>query len=92
MTTIVYQRSPAILFGDIGDDVVALSVARGLCYGMENVSAVVWNLLEQPRAIDDICERLLELYEVDAARCRGEVAALLEEMRAEGLIEAGPVS
>ena len=91
MTT-TYQRSPAILFGDIGDDVVALSVARGLCYGMENVSAVVWNLLGQPRAIDDICERLLELYEVDAARCRGEVAALLEEMRSEGLIEAGPVS
>lgn len=87
MTDRLYQRSPSILFGEIGDDVVALSVSRGLCYGMENVTATVWGLLEEPRSLNHICNALAQQYEVDPNRCRDEVAALLSQMQEEGLVE-----
>lgn len=82
----LYRRSESILFGDIGDDIVALSMERGLCYGMENVAGAVWTLLEQPRSLEQLCEVLIQEYDVDPQRCHSEVSALLAEMEAEGLV------
>jgi hypothetical protein len=88
MTDTSYQRNGSILFGDIGDDIVALSLERSLCYGMENVTAAVWSLLEQPLSADELCARLLEQYDVPPDRCRSDIAVLLAELEKEGLVEA----
>lgn len=83
-----YQRHPSILFGEIGQDMVALSVEQGLCFGMEAVSGDVWRLLEQPRKLAELCECLTGDYSVDAERCRAEVTTLLDEMATAELIQA----
>lgn len=90
MEMIKYRRHPSILFGEISGDVVALSVERGLCFGMENVSATVWKLLDRPRTTSEVTAILYNEYEVAPERCRAETAALLEEMERKGLIEAEP--
>jgi predicted deacylase len=86
MTGELYKRSDEALFADIGDDIVALQVERGLSYGMENVTAAVWRLLAEPNHIDAICAELTQQYDVDANVCREEVAGLLAQFEAEGLI------
>ena len=83
----MYQRSNAAIFADVGDDIVALHVRRGQCYGMDKVTARVWTLLAEPLDLDAICSDLIELYHVEADLCRGEVARLLEQMQKEGLVE-----
>lgn len=88
MTDTSYQRNGSILFGDIGDDIVALSLERSICYGMENVTAAVWSLLEQPLSADELCARLLEQYDVPPDRCRSDITVLLAELEKEGLVEA----
>lgn len=87
-----YRRRDAILFGEIAGDIVALSVERGLCFGMENVTAAVWTLLDRPRSLAEICDALTNDYDVEPERCRSEVASLLGEMEREGLVEAVPHS
>ncbi|NJC06120.1 hypothetical protein GGQ97_001913 [Sphingomonas kaistensis] len=82
-----YRRTAATMSTDVGDDVVALQADRGFAYGMEEVTATVWRLLEEPRGIDDLVARLTSEYEVDDAQCRAEVVALLEQMTSEGLVE-----
>lgn len=86
--TLTYRRSEHALFADVGDDVVALHVAKGNCYGMENVAAEVWNMLEKPASLDQLCARLLERFEVEPETCRRDVANLLQQLQQEGLIEA----
>ena len=81
------MRSGQALSADVGEDVVALHVARGHCYGMEKVAAAVWNLLAEPIDLDRICEQLVQRYDVDAGTCRAEVGALLAQFESEGLIE-----
>lgn len=88
MTDTRYQRSDDILFTDVGDDVVALNVSRGLCYGMEDVTRAVWDMLAEPVELAEICTRLTQRYDVDAATCRSEVAALIEQLVDEDLIKA----
>ena len=83
----IYKLSGKALFTAVGEDIVALNVEVGQCYGMEKVSAAVWRLLETPMSIDDICERLLEKYEVEPEVCRADVERLFHQLRGEGLVE-----
>ena len=83
----MYQRSPEAIFSEVGGDIVALNVARGACYGMEQVTASIWQLLAEPVTLEQLCARLVEMYEVDPATCRGDVEALLGELEAEGMVQ-----
>ena len=83
----IYHRAPGALFSEVGDDVVALHIDHGQCYGMEKVSSAIWKLLEEPRDLDTICAQLIAQYSVDSGQCRDQVGPFLETLRAEGLVE-----
>lgn len=87
MSEVRYRRSPEALHSEIGDDVVALHVQQGHCYGMDNVAADIWRMLDEPIGLDQICQRLKERYEVDDETCRAEVGRFIDSMHKEQLIE-----
>jgi hypothetical protein len=82
----VVLRSSGIIDAEIDDEVVALSIDKGVCYGLNRVGSQVWALIAAPTRIADICARLVTKYEVEPAVCERQVLDLLEELRAEGLI------
>ena len=83
----VYKLSDKALFTEVGSDIVALNVEDGQCYGMEKVTAAVWRLLETPMSIDQLCDRLLKMYDVSPETCRRDVSRLVGQLRSEGLLE-----
>lgn len=85
--TATFRRTAATMSTEVGDDVVALQAERGFAYGMEDVTASVWKLLEQPRDLESLVGALTAEYDVDEGQCRTEVGALLDQMAAEGLVE-----
>ena len=87
MSSAMYKRSQDAIFSEVGDDVVALHIQRGQCYGMEKVTADVWNLLAEPSDLERLCSRLVERYDVHPDECRADVARLLDQMLKEGLVE-----
>jgi Coenzyme PQQ synthesis protein D (PqqD) len=70
----------------IADEIVALSVEHGICYGMNRVGSHIWDLLAKPTRISDLCATLLAAYAVDPDVCERQVLDLIEELRAEGLV------
>jgi len=82
-----YRRSADVLSAEVGDDVVALQAVRGFAYGMEGVTAAVWQQLEAPVSLDQIVTALGDEYEVEAEQCRGEVVDLIHQFVGEGLVE-----
>ena len=82
-----YRLSGKAMFTEVGEDIVALNIDDGQCYGMEKVTAAVWRLLETPMSLDSVCERLTEQYAVDASVCRAEIEPLFSQFLSEGLIE-----
>lgn len=82
-----FRRSDDAIHGDVGDDVVALHIPNGRCYGMEEVTASVWKILARPSTIGDICATLEAEYEVGGEECRADVSELLGQLVAEGLVE-----
>ena len=85
--SVTFRRTAATMSTEVGDDVVALQAERGFAYGMEEVTATVWRLLEEPRGVEALVAKLTADYDVDEARCRSEVTDLLKQMTSEGLVE-----
>ena len=75
------------LSSDLGGETVILDMSAGVYYGLDGVGTRIWQLIQAPRAVSDICGNLLDEYEVDAERCERAVLTLLGELSRAGLIE-----
>jgi hypothetical protein len=84
--SIVIACRDGLIDAEIDDEIVALSVDHGTCYGLNRVGSRIWTLLAKPVRIGDLCAALLAQYRVDPEVCERQVLDLLEELRAEGLI------
>ena len=82
-----FKRTDQAIFAEVGSDIVALNVERGSSYGLEEVTATVWQLLSEPLTIAQLCEKLTDVYEVDPATCRADVEGLIADFVTEGLVE-----
>ena len=56
-------------------------------YGLNDVGAGVWSLVQEPRIVDQIQATILEEYDVDPERGKSDVLVLLQKLADEGLIE-----
>jgi hypothetical protein len=83
----IIVRSEGLLSAEVDGELMAMSVERGMCYGLNPVGTRIWALIAEPRSIDDLCAQLREEFDVGEEECRRDVIDLLEDLRAEGLAE-----
>lgn len=72
---------------DLAGEAVILNFKSGKYYGLNAVGSRVWNLIQEPRTLNDIRNTLLEEYEVEPDCCDRDLVALLQNLADEGLIE-----
>lgn len=85
----LYHRTADLLEAEIGEELVALDVAAGTCFGFNEVATAVWRQLEQPQSLDDLKLALLAAYDVDSEQCAVELQQLLQELIEKGLVRKG---
>ena len=72
---------------DLGGEVAILDVKTGTYYGLDDVGARIWNLIHEPKNVEEIQEVLVKEYEVMPDRCQRDLLALLQRLADEDLIE-----
>lgn len=82
-----YSRSASVVEAEIGDTLVALEPVSGQFHEFNEVAARVWQLLEQPRSVDDLVTILVSEYEVAPQRCRQAVIDFLGQAQRDGLVQ-----
>jgi hypothetical protein len=71
----------------LGDDTIILDVKGGLYFSLDNVGALVWQLIQSPKTVTELRAAILEIYDVAPDVCERDLAALLGELAARNLIE-----
>ena len=79
--------APDVLGSELGSEVVMLSLRDGTYYGLDEVGAEIWRLVQAPTTIASIVSSLMDTYDVDAQRCRADVVSMVRVMRERGLVE-----
>ena len=75
-----------LLSREIDNELVILNLRDGIYYGLEDVGARVWSLLQKPVTFAVIRETLLAEYSVDRDRCDEDLRRLLADLETRGLI------
>ena len=71
----------------LDDEAVILDFRSGTYYGLNEVGARVWQLIEQPRTLDELVRTICAEYEVDPGPCREDLIGLLRNLEQAGLIK-----
>jgi Coenzyme PQQ synthesis protein D (PqqD) len=75
------SRNDDILHAPVGsDEVVMMSVAAGRYYGLNTVASRIWELLETPKTIAQVCAQICDEFEVDAQTCEAEVLKFVQDL------------
>ncbi len=78
--------SDSVLFQEIEGECVLLNMASEQYFGLDDVGTRVWQLLVEDGNPVNALERLRTVYDVDEATLRTDLAKLLEQLSAEGLV------
>ncbi len=82
----LYRRRVELMEAELGNELVALDVEAGSCFGFNEVATSVWRLLSTARSLEEIRSALTDEYEVGPEQCEQELRQLLDDMEVKGLI------
>ncbi len=85
---VTYQRSPHQVCCEINDEVVILSLERSLYFGLQGAGVQVWQALEQPKSLAELCSVVTDAYDVASDDCEADVRQVLSSLQEEGLVVA----
>jgi hypothetical protein len=68
------------LSATIGEEVVMMSATSGEYIGLNSVGSRIWELIEQPRDIGELCTCLEAEFDIAPADCAREVEGFLTEL------------
>lgn len=72
---------------DLSGEAAILNLKNGVYYGLDPVGARIWNLIQEPKTVNEIRDAILEEYDVDPDLCESDLFKLLQKLAEEGLIE-----
>lgn len=75
---------------DLSGEAAILNLTSGIYYGLNEVGASIWRLLQEPKTAGEIKDALLSEYDVAEEQCESDLTVLLEELLSRGLIEVMP--
>ena len=82
----VVSVSSTQMSSELAGEAVILDVQEGLYYGLDEVGASVWKLIQTPTTVAEIQAGIMEEYDVDAAQCEQDVIELIAELAEAGLV------
>ncbi len=82
----VVTRGDGWLSAWVGQEHVMMSADTGTCISLSETGGRIWELIEQPRGVGDLCRELAEEYDADPTVIRGDVVAFLKHLQGEQAI------
>ncbi len=92
MKNTVTERSTVVaakhqVSSDLGEEVAIPDLGAGMYYGLNEVGARIWELVQEPRKVEEIQAVILDEYEVAPASGKRDVLALLQQLADNRLVE-----
>ncbi len=72
---------------DLSGEAAILNLKSGIYYGLNEVGARIWSLVQEPKTVSEIRDTIVQEYDVEPEQCGTDLLSLLEELLSKGLIE-----
>ena len=71
---------------NVDDDIVILNMATNSYVALDDIGRRIWELIETPRRVDELCAQLTGEFNGDPAQIQSDVLSFLDEMVNEKLV------
>ncbi len=79
-------RNRGIVANMVGDEVVMMDMESGKYFGVNKTGSYIWQLLEQPTTLGELCDRLVADFGISKEQCTIEFKPFIEQMHKEKII------
>ena len=76
-----------VLGCELQDEAIILDLKSGVYYGLDSLGARLWELVQEPILVRDVCEVILSEYDVDRDQCERDMCSFFHELIVNGLVE-----
>jgi hypothetical protein len=82
-------RSDTVIASEIDGEVVMMNVEHGSYSWLDAIGSEIWDMLKSSRRVSEICEILMEHYDVEKKSCEEDVLAFLNALASKNIIAVG---
>ena len=82
----VVTRSEELISSDLDGETALMSVQSGKYYSLDEIGSRIWTLIERPRSVSELCDILLNEFNVDREQCAQDVLAFLNQLAKDNLV------
>ncbi len=79
-------RGENILSTPIDNELVILNIAKNNYVGLDEIGLRIWELLEKPIRVDELCNQLSREFEATPEQIIDDVIPFLADLDSEGLV------
>lgn len=83
----IVVASPEQVSSDLAGETVLLSMTSARYYGFAGVGGRIWELLQTPARVADLCVTIQGEYDVTPAQCEADTLGFLRALATRSLIE-----
>ena len=81
---------PAVVVDDVDALVYSLDITSGRYYSLNDVGALIWDLLEQETTRDDLVDIVADSFDVDRTVAASDIDELIADLVDRGLVNLQP--
>jgi len=78
-----------VMARQVGDETVILDLGSGTYFGLDPVGARIWQLIGEGKTLGEICDTMLDEYEVTREALQRDVVDLVDKLLEQKLISIG---
>jgi Coenzyme PQQ synthesis protein D (PqqD) len=82
----VVVRTAGLLTAPVDDEIVILNPARDNYVGLNAIGCVIWDLIEQPREVAELCRTLSGEFDATPDQIAADLLSFLAEMAEERIV------
>jgi len=76
-----------VLFKDVGGEAVVLNLGTGKYYGLDEVGARMWMLLNEKKQVKEVYHTLVKEFEVSTDQLEHDLLSLVNQLANNGLLQ-----
>jgi hypothetical protein len=82
----IVVREDEPIAANVDGEIVILSAKAEAYFGLGETGSEIWQMVASPRLVSDICEKLVEQYDIDRQTCERDTVAFLTKLLKDRLI------
>ena len=80
-------RSDEVLTSEVDGEVVMMSIEEGTYSGLDAIVSKIWQLLDKPLKVSEICDIMMSRYDVKRDDCEKDVLTFLNDLASDNTIQ-----